>query len=119
MLETYVQVAVVAADQSSDLRALGGAVTLELCGSWDHEPPCPVAAHLTESSRRDDQVDVRILFATEPEREPEVRARIERALSTGCLVGPHGVRTEWSLRSCARADVLPEERELTARWAAA
>ena len=26
-----------------DQRAPGGAITIELCGSTDHEPPCPFA----------------------------------------------------------------------------
>ena len=31
-------------DPALDHRAPGGAVTVVLCGSLDHEPPCPVAA---------------------------------------------------------------------------
>jgi len=28
--------------------ALGGAITIALCGHWDHTPPCPLAPHYVE-----------------------------------------------------------------------
>ena len=51
----------------------GGAITAELCGHWEHPPPCPLAPHHTAAQRRGAQVHLRILFATEPDREAEVR----------------------------------------------
>ncbi len=34
-----------------DIQAPGAAVTVGLCGHWDHEPPCPLAPHHTEANR--------------------------------------------------------------------
>ena len=75
--------AVVDMDDDADLTGPGGAVTLALCGSFDHAPPCPIAPHHSRAERRDDGVAVRVLFAVEAPREAEVRARIDEALATG------------------------------------
>jgi hypothetical protein len=40
MRQTSAHQAVVEMDPQGDERALGGAITVELCGSLDHEPPC-------------------------------------------------------------------------------
>ena len=37
--------------------APGGAITVALCGSWDHEPPCPLAPHHTRAHRSGDGGD--------------------------------------------------------------
>ena len=39
----YAHDAVVILDPGGDSRAPGGAITVALCGHWDHEPPCPLA----------------------------------------------------------------------------
>jgi hypothetical protein len=78
----FVHVAELAPDPGADLHAPGGAITEELCGSLDHEPPCPVASHYTSAERRPDgTVYVRVLFAAEPDDEDAVRARVDGALS--------------------------------------
>jgi hypothetical protein len=46
-----------------DERAPGGAITVALCGSWSHDPPCPLAPHHTSAERRGGQVALRVLFA--------------------------------------------------------
>jgi hypothetical protein len=71
---------------------------VELCGHWEHEPPCPLAPHHTAARRDGREVHLRILFATEPEREAEVRERIGRAL------------TAWDIRSCATGALRPDEQ---------
>jgi hypothetical protein len=78
--------------------APGGAVTDELCGSLDHEPPCPLAAHFTSVVRRDEGLDVRVLFACEPADEPAVRSRIDSALGRS-----------WDVVRSAAAEVRDEE----------
>jgi hypothetical protein len=98
MRHAYAHDAVIALAPEADIAAPGGAVTAELCGHWEHPPPCPLAPHHTAAQRRGEQVHLRILFATEPDREAEVRTRIERAL------------TRWEVRSCAAGEVRPEER---------
>jgi hypothetical protein len=71
--------AVLEMEPGADLAAPGGAVTLALCGVFDHPPPCPLAPHHTRAERRTDGVAVRVLFATDVTRETEMRARIDQA----------------------------------------
>jgi hypothetical protein len=66
---------------SEDERAPGGAITVELCGALEHEPPCPVAAHHTAVVRRSMALEVRVLFACEPGDEQSVRERIDVVLA--------------------------------------
>ena len=49
---------------------------------------------------------LRILFATEPDREAEVRTRIGRALAA------------WHVRSCVAGEVRPDERAHAGRLVA-
>lgn len=93
----------------ADLRAPGAAITAALCGHWEHQPPCPLAAHHTRAERIGDQVHLRTLFATEPDAEPVVRQRIDHALSGGQLEGPDAVITRWHLHTSQRSDVTAEE----------
>ena len=86
-------------EPGGDVRAPGGAITVALCGRWEHEPPCPLAPHSTGAQRSGDQVRLRVLFATEPSAEAEVRGRIEAALSQDGLTGPDGITTRWQLHS--------------------
>jgi len=45
MRQAFAHDVVLAMEPDDDERAPGAAVTAELCGGWDHPPPCPVAAH--------------------------------------------------------------------------
>jgi hypothetical protein len=81
--ETFVHRAELELPAGADPAAAGAAITVELCGHWEHEPPCPVAPHHTATERDGELVRLRVLFATEPAREPEIRERIERALGAG------------------------------------
>jgi hypothetical protein len=102
----------------ADLAAPGGAVTLALCGAFDHPPPCPVAPHNTQAHRRGDDVVVRVVFAAEAAAEAEVRTRIEAALAGGFCDGPDGTRTRWTVRTSAPGIVTPDEQARGARLAA-
>jgi hypothetical protein len=110
MKHAFAHEAILAMDNDADLRAPGGAITVELCGSLDHEPPCPLAAHHTSAERVDDQVRLPILFACEPDAEPVVRDRIDRALATGQFEGPDGSITRWRVKASHRCDVTAEDR---------
>ncbi|HEX2810361.1 MAG TPA: hypothetical protein VHN80_29695, partial [Kineosporiaceae bacterium] len=99
MREVFAHEALVDLEPQADDRALGAAVTVALCGHWEHEPPCPVAPHHSNADRVGDQVRVRTLFATDPDAEDDVRRRIDDALAAGELQGPDGVTTRWRLRS--------------------
>jgi hypothetical protein len=111
MRHAFAHDAVLDMDPGADIRAPGAAVTVELCGHWDHEPPCRLAPHHTAVERTGRDVRVRILFATEPEHEEAARLGIERALSGGSVAGPDGVTTTWRLRSTGRSPVAVPENE--------
>lgn len=111
MRETFAHQAILSMQPDGDLRVPGAAITEELCGHWEHEPPCPVAPHHTTADRVGDAVHLRTLFATEPEREGEVRVIIDRALSMGQLDHPTGAGTRWRLRSSQSSPVTAEERD--------
>ena len=92
-----------------DIGAPGAAVTVALCGRWEHDPPCPIAPHHTRATRVDGIARVRTLFAVEPEQENEVRQRIVDALAEGQLRGPDGTTTSWRLRSSNPSTVTASE----------
>ena len=78
----------------SDARAIGGAVTVALCGRWDHEGPCRWPHLTTVVARRGDEVEARVDFTCGDDEEDEVRRRIAAAIHTGRLEGPTGI-VEW------------------------
>jgi len=106
MRHAYAHDAVLVLTPDADINAPGAAVTTELCGHWEHPPPCPLAAHHTGARREGPEVHLRILFATEPEREAEVRGRIERALAAA-----------WDVRHCTSGSIRPDERAHAGRLA--
>lgn len=110
MRQAYVHTAVVDVDPAHEA-AVGAAVTVALCGHWEHEPPCPLAPHHTATDRSADGVALRIVFATEPEREREVRERIVTALAAQQLeqASPPAV---WALRSESATELTADEAAL-------
>lgn len=81
-----------------DPRAVGGAVTVALCGHWDHEGPCRWPHNNDFNGRR-----FRTLFVAAHADEPDVRRRIRAAL--------HGA-TQWSVISDGDRPVASDEQEL-------
>lgn len=118
MREVFAHDALVMMDSGADVGAPGAAITVALCGSWEHEPPCPLAPHHTAAEGDGDVVRLRILFAAEPADEPEVRRRIADALATGYVVTPAGDAARWRPVSDAPGQVLPGEAEHGRRLAA-
>jgi hypothetical protein len=113
----YAHDAVVILAPGGDSAAPGGAITVALCGGWDHEPPCPLAPHHTDATAASDgTVRLRVLFATDD--EARVRSLIGRALSSGRLAGPDGRVTTWTVQSSAAGSIRPEEADHAARLAA-
>ena len=94
-----------------DDRAPGGAITRALCGSWSHEPPCPLAPHHTGARRDGDEVTLRVLFAAAPDDEARVRELIGEALARGEGEDPDGARRSWRLLRAGASPVRPEERD--------
>ncbi|WP_457252507.1 hypothetical protein [Pedococcus sp. P5_B7] len=80
---------------AGDPAALGGAVTVALCGHWEHEGPCRWE-HVTRPEVDGGAVVVTVCFDADPEDEQEVRELIRSALAAGSLVGPDGRTTTWT-----------------------
>jgi hypothetical protein len=111
MRQAYAHNAVLSMDAHGDIRAPGGAITVALCGSLEHQRPCPLAAHHTWAERDGGAIRLRILFAAEPANEADVRLRIDQALRTGSFAAPGGVVTEWRLVSSEPADIAADEQD--------
>jgi hypothetical protein len=102
--------------READVDAPGAAVTLELCGSWDHRPPCPLPHH-AHAERTGTSVTLRILFAAEPHDEEDVRRRIDQALSAERLTGPDGSIPQWEFHGSTAAVVSQSEAARARRLA--
>jgi len=98
-------------DPALDHRAPGGAVTIALCGSLDHEPPCPRAPHHTTVDVEDGLLRVRVLFAVDPGEEAGVRALVDGALTSGEWTYPDGVVSRWTVVSSGADEVRLDERD--------
>jgi hypothetical protein len=101
MRDAFAHDAVLRMAADADVRAPGAAVTVALCGHWEHDPPCPLAPHHTSAVRDGGEVRLRILFAAEPGSEEEVRSRIEESLNA----------THWRLVESRRGEVSAHEAE--------
>lgn len=97
--------------ESGDVRAPGAAITEALCGHWEHEPPCPLAPHHVAAEQRGHEVSLRVLFATEPAAESQVRSRIVTALRKDGLTGPDRVVSRWRLLSVEPSTVRDDEAD--------
>ena len=113
----YAHDAVLVMDPGGDDRAPGGAITVALCGSWEHEPPCPLSPHHTRVDRTGDGVRLRVLFVAEAEDESRVRAAIDEALARGTGATAHGGMASWQLVSATASEVRPEEQAHAGRLA--
>jgi hypothetical protein len=107
--EAFAHDAVLRMDPDGDDRAPGGAVTMALCGSWAHDPPCPLAPHHTRAERTGAELTLRVLFAARPEDELSVRRLIDWALETGWGDDPGGVRSTWRLVRSGRSPLRDDE----------
>ncbi len=113
--EAYAHDAVLQMAADGDDRAPGGAITVALCGSASHEPPCPLAPHHTTAARSGSDVTLRVLFACEPPDEGGVRRLIDEALARSWGEDPDGVRTQWDVVSTGSSPVRAGEREHAGR----
>jgi hypothetical protein len=115
MRQAFAHTALLALD--GDEHAPGAAVTVELCGHWEHEPPCRVP-HRTDVTEERDGLGVRVLFACPPDEEPATRAAVERALAGGALPVPAPAGTpptRWQLLRSAPAEVADADSAVAAR----
>jgi len=111
MRRAFAQDAILIMEPDADIQAPGAAVTVALCGHWEHEPPCPLVPHHTQADRIGSEARVRVLFAAEPHLEGAVRERIESALSGGQLRGPDSTITRWRLRDSRHGTVSAAEAD--------
>jgi hypothetical protein len=80
-----------------DPRAIGGAVTVALCGHWEHDGPCRWPHHTATVPIGSGSRAVTTRFACSASEEADVRAQIAAALATGSLQLPDGRATAWSV----------------------
>jgi hypothetical protein len=107
----YVHAATLLMQGAADPAAPGAAITVALCGSLEHPPPCPLAAHHTSWCRDGDAVSLRTIFATKPLHEGGVRRLISRALAAGAFDAPDGTASRWRLLHGGPAELGAQERE--------
>ena len=115
MREAYVHDAVLLPAPDADEGAPGAAITTALCGSWQHEPPCPLAPHHTAVRRNGNRLHVRTLFVAAPDQVNEVRRRITVALADGGSTGPDGVVSRWQLQDSGPGALRADEHDHAAR----
>jgi hypothetical protein len=86
----------------TDTRAPGGAVTVALCGHWDHEGPCrwPHNSRIDESPAT---VRLRTVVVADDESVDEVITRVESALRRD---------SRWSVLAAKTDTLLADERSL-------
>jgi hypothetical protein len=116
MRQAFAQQALIELADGGDERAPGAAVTVALCGHWEHEPPCAVP-HRSDVASTDAGLAVRVLFACDPADESDVRARVDGALAGGELPVPPpegAVPTRWRLLHSAPAQVSDADSAVAA-----
>jgi hypothetical protein len=89
----------------TDTRAPGAAVTVALCGHWEHEGPCRWPHH--SALRQGDPARLRTVVVPGDDAE-EVRRRVRAAL---------GADPGWRLVRCGDSPLAPGERALARRLA--
>jgi hypothetical protein len=95
-VDTFAHEAVVALIGGSTAAAPGGAITVALCGHWEHPGACPWPHNTSVVNRDAVSVTVRVDFSCDESDEDHVRRLIRRALRDGAVVGPNGCET-WTL----------------------
>lgn len=99
-----------------DARAIGGAVTVALCGRLEHPPPCRVPHHTAVDAPLPlPQVGARVVFACTEDEELEVRRQISAAALAGHLDGPAGPVT-WSVEHLGPVELTDDERHQFSAW---
>jgi hypothetical protein len=91
--------------RGTDERAPGGAVTVALCGHWEHDGRCRWP-HNNAISVEEARARFRTLFVAPPDEEGEVRARIEQGLAA---------TDEWRVVATRARPVAPDEDDLAGR----
>lgn len=107
----YAHQATLGLEADADPAAPGGAVTVALCGSWEHDGRCTWPHHSDLSSTPDGST-LRTVFVAEPEQEHHVRALIEGCLRVGALTGPDERVSAWGVRASGPVPLSADEQRL-------
>jgi hypothetical protein len=114
MRQHYVHRTLVRMQADADRAALGGAVTMALCGSWDHVGLCRWPHNSRPQDRRD-FVALRTVFVAESADEQTIRDRIDEVLCVGSLTAPDGTPTRWRVHASNADSLTDEDNDLAAR----
>ncbi|ADP79508.1 hypothetical protein [Pseudofrankia inefficax] len=98
----------------ADSRALGGAVTVALCGHWEHEGACTWPHNVRVGEHVDGMLAVRVVAVSAQAEQAVVMQLIDGALAVGRLAGPDGA-SQWSVIRAGSAELTADERALVAR----
>jgi hypothetical protein len=101
----YVHEAELQLGEDTDAAAVGAAVTVALCGHWEHEPPC----RWPHNNAVDGSGMFRTLFIAPEDEEEHVRELITAALADG---------QSWQIVRVGPRDLAPSERDLAERLSA-
>jgi hypothetical protein len=80
----------------ADPNAPGAAVTVALCGAWEHPGRCRWPHRTAVVRQGDAGLVVRVLYAWPPGEAADLRSRIVAALAAGRLAAPAG-DSRWTL----------------------
>mgnify|MGYP004102951357 FL=1 len=84
-------------ENDADHRAPGGAVTVALCGHWDHDGPCRWP-HFSTITPTDEGLHLLVVdFDASEEDVVTVKSRIDAGLESGQLTGPDGRLSVWTV----------------------
>lgn len=103
--EAFVQEAELLLADDTDSAEPGAAVTVALCGYWEHEGPCRWP-HNNAITAEQGTARLRTLFVADGAEEQSVR---------DLIVGGLGDATGWAVTSTAARPVAESERELARR----
>lgn len=76
--------------------ALGGAVTVALCGHWEHDGDCRWPHHTSVQGHGAGHL-VTVAFDADQRDVEQVRERVRKVLSRGRMQGPDGTVSTWVL----------------------
>ena len=99
----FVVAADLALEDGVDPASVGAAVTVELCGHWEHPGPCRWPHNNEIEVGRGGAARFRTLFVADRYEEPAVRTRIEDALRGG---------SGWNVLSVTSRPVAADECRL-------
>ncbi len=117
MRAAYVHQAVLLLEGGADDREPGAAVTMALCGSWNHPGQCPLAPHHTATHRDGNELVVRVIFAVEGQDEQSVRHQIVAALESGRSTVPDHPAPGWRLVHHRAEEQMGDELDQAGRLA--